>query len=223
MSIVQQQISTSLVLDEGQSLECVDIFCGKKKKRIELASHSTLTYLILAESADIDVEIVTRWSWCSCTVFALFVSDVNRQVKGSIKVFLKDSHTSAHVDLISFLYDSAKIDVDGIVDVATHVDNVHGRLLQQNIVLWKDISLKTLPQLNVSSCDVHASHGAKMDSLDPQKLLYMMSRGLTKEQSQTLLVDGYVDSVLAHFSQLDASDRDVIVSFLGVRGIRVCH
>lgn len=78
---------------------------------------------------------------------------------------------------------------DGSIDIAPYVNNVHGRLLQQNVVLGKDISVKILPQLNVASHDVSAAHGAKIDSLDTQKLFYMMSRGLTQKQSQKLLVD----------------------------------
>jgi len=54
--------------------------------------------------------------------------------------------------------------------------------------LGKNISLRTLPKLTVSSHNVTAAHGANIDTLDQQKLFYMMSRGLTKQQSQTLLV-----------------------------------
>ncbi|MEI6672864.1 MAG: SufD family Fe-S cluster assembly protein [bacterium] len=70
-----------------------------------------------------------------------------------------------------------------------HLDHVHAHLREQNIVLGKNISLTTIPKLNVASYNVTASHGANIDILDQQKLFYMMSRGLTKEQSQTLLVD----------------------------------
>lgn len=100
------------------------------------------------------------------------------------------------MNLISFLYDGAIVAIDGSIDINKHLDDVHGRLLEQNILLGKNISLKTLPKLNVASHNVRAAHGAKVDSLDQQKLFYMMSRGLTKEQSQALLVNGYIDDVL---------------------------
>ena len=102
---------------------------------------------------------------------------------------LNHSHTSANVDLISFLHDGAKVAIDGSIDIAPHLDQVHSRLLEQNIVLGKNISLKTLPKLTVASYNVTAAHGANIDSLDQQKLFYMMSRGLTKQQSQTLLLN----------------------------------
>jgi len=210
MSIVQENIYTPLLLQEGQAVMLVDIFSWLGKKRIELASHSTLTYLIVAWSADIEIEIVTKGSECSCRIFGLFGSDAKGQIKGNIKVSLDHSHTSADVDLISFLYDGAKVDIDGTIDINERLDNVHGRLLEQNIVLGKTISVKTLPQLNVASHNVRASHGAKIDSLDPQKLFYMMSRGLTKEQSQKLLVDWYIDFVLSHFSDIGDAEKTYI-------------
>ena len=109
-------------------------------------------------------------------------------MNGSLNVSLDHAQTSAEVELISFLHDGAKIAIDGSIDIGKHLDHVHGRLLQQNIVLGKDISVKTLPKLNIASHNVRASHGATIDTLDQQKLFYMMSRGLTQQQSQKLLV-----------------------------------
>jgi Fe-S cluster assembly scaffold protein SufB len=129
---------------------------------------------------DIDVQLITTGQYSSCTIFGLFFSDAKHPVTGSLKVSLTHSQTSANIELISFLHDGAKVAIDGSIDIAEHLDQVHGRLLEQNIVLGKDISLRTLPKLTVASHNVTAAHGAKIDTLDQQKLFYMMSRGLTK-------------------------------------------
>lgn len=63
-----------------------------------------------------------------------------------------------------------------------------GHLLEENIVLGKKIKIKTLPMLDVRSSDVNASHGAKIDRLDENKLFYMMAKGLDQKQSQMLIV-----------------------------------
>ena len=42
--------------------------------------------------------------------------------------------------------------------------------------------------LDVRSSDVNASHGAKIDRLDENKLFYMMAKGLDQKQSQQLIV-----------------------------------
>lgn len=214
MKIYQTNIFQPISVDEGNSLELIDIFDLGGKKTIELHPHSSLTYLIVGSAIDIDITLVTTWPYCSCKIFWLFVSDVHRSITGSLKILLNHSHSSADVELISFLYDGAKVAIDGSIDIWLHVDQVHGRLLEQNIVLGKNISLKTLPKLNVASYNVTAAHGANIDTLDQQKLFYMMSRGLTQQQSQTLLVHWYIDYVLAHFEEISDKEKDSVRKIL---------
>lgn len=116
--------------------------------------------------------------------------------------------------MISFLYDGAKVSIDGSIDVWMHLDQVHGRLIEQNIVLGKNISLKTLPKLNVASYNVTAAHGANIDTLDQQKLFYMMSRGLSQQQSQLLMVDWQIDYVLSHFDQISDLEKKIVFDIL---------
>lgn len=46
-------------VDEGTSLELIDIFDVTGKKTIELHPHSSLTYLIVGSTIDIDITLVT--------------------------------------------------------------------------------------------------------------------------------------------------------------------
>jgi len=210
MKLLHTNMFQPFSVPKGQSLELIDIFDNRWKKTITLESHSSFTYLIVGSDADIDIDIITTWPHCSCKIFWLFAADAKYPVTGSPKVSLNHSQSSAEVELISFLHDGAKVRIDGSIDIADHLDQVHGRLLEQNIILGKNISLRTLPKLQIASHNVHASHGANIDTLDQQKLFYMMSRGLTIQQSQTLLVDWYIDYVLAHFQEISDSDKSTI-------------
>lgn len=214
MVVVQTNVFHSLSVWQWASLYLIDMFSASGKKTITLDAQSSLTYLIVASSATIDIEVVTAGPEATCKIFALFLSQKDKQVQWSITASLQHSSSSADVDLISFLYDWAKLMFDGSIDIAPYVNNVHGRLLQQNVVLGKDISVKILPQLNVASHDVSAAHGAKIDSLDTQKLFYMMSRGLTQKQSQKLLVDWYITHVLSFFTALKDTDIQKIYAIL---------
>lgn len=206
MSLISENSFSPISIKEAQFYELIDIFGVSGKKYIELESHSSLLYLIVGSGSEIDIEIITKGSQCSCKIFALFSSDTTHPMTGSLTVSLKHSQTSAEVEIITFLRDGATTAIDGSITIENRLHHVHGRLLEQNIVLGKNVSVKTLPKLNIASYDVRASHGANIDSLDQQKLFYMMSRGLTKKQSQTLLVDGYIAYALSHFS--DISDRE---------------
>jgi len=199
---------------EWRELQRIDVFSVPWKRVIEVQPHTSLIYLVVGSSPDIDIQILTRWSHCSCKIFGLFSSGSKEPVSGTITISLNHSHTSANVELISFLYDEAKVSIDGSIDIWMHLDQVHGRLLEQNIVLGENIHLTTLPKLTVASHNVTAAHWANIDTLDQQKLFYMMSRGLTQQQSQTLLVDGYIEYVLGHFKNIGDEDKQVIRTLL---------
>jgi Fe-S cluster assembly protein SufD len=91
--------------------------------------------------------------------------------------------------LISFIQDERKVETDGAIAIAPNIAKVQSHLLEENIVLGNKISIKAKPILNISSNDVQASHGAKIEKIDAEKLLYMTSRGLTPEQAQALVVN----------------------------------
>ena len=207
MNLLQTNNFQSLSLAKGESLELIDVFDVQWQKTIELHPDSSLTYLFVGSDINVDIHIITTWPQCSCRIFWLFVADAQHPIAGSLTVSLNHSQTSADVELISFLYDGAKVSIDGSIDIWLHLDNVHARLLEHNIVLGKNISLKTLPKLTVASHNVTAAHGANIDTLDQQKLFYMMSRGLTKGQSQTLLVNWYIEYVLAHFKKIRDKEK----------------
>jgi len=214
MKLLHTNIFTPVSVAKDESLELIDVFDVQGKKTIELASYSALTYLVVGSDVDMDIQLITKGPHCSCTIFWLFLSDAKHPVTWSLKVSLNHSQTSANIELISFLHEWAKLAIDGSIDITPHLDQVHGRLLEHNIILGKNISLKTLPKLTVASHNVTAAHGANIDTLDQQKLFYMMSRGLTKWQSQTLLVNWYIDYVLAHFKAISDEEKNTIHTIL---------
>ena len=61
--------------------------------------------------------------------------------------------------------------------------------------MGENIQIKTLPMLDVRSSDVSASHGCRIQKLDEKKLFYLMSRGLSRQESERLMIEGVVASV----------------------------
>ena len=122
-------------------------------------------------------------------MYGLFFADAQKETKAKITFDIKHSHTQAQLHLISFIQDERNIETDGAITITPNVKKVQSHLLEENIILGKNISIKVKPILNISSNDVQASHGAKIEKIDAEKLLYMTSRGLTPEQAQALVVN----------------------------------
>jgi Fe-S cluster assembly protein SufD len=54
----------------------------------------------------------------------------------------------------------------------------------------------SLPKLEIEADDVKCSHGATVGELDEETIFYLMSRGLSRNQAERLVVLGFLGEVL---------------------------
>ena len=85
----------------------------------------------------------------------------------------------------------------GGVTIVPGIIKAEGRLLEENIVLGKKVKIHTLPQLDVRSNDVAASHGARIEKLDEKKLFYLQSKGISEQESKRLMIEGFVETMFS--------------------------
>jgi Fe-S cluster assembly scaffold protein SufB len=61
---------------------------------------------------------------------------------------------------------------------------------------------------------VQASHGAKIEKINQEKLFYMQAKWLSYHRAQTLVVDGYVNEILSHFDMFSDKELSSIKDFV---------
>ncbi len=211
MKLYQTNIYKNITIPVHQTFQLIDIFSESKgKKTITLQEKSSLTYLVVGNNADIDIQVLTWWKNCSVNIFWLFFSDKKHPITCALKTDIQHSHASADIHLVSFLFNWAKVSIDGSINILPHLQHIQARLLEHNVVMGKDVVIKTLPGLNISSHHVQAKHGASIDQFDDQKLFYLMSRGLSAKDSQKLLIQGYRDTALSMFTDFLPNEIDSI-------------
>jgi len=66
----------------------------------------------------------------------------------------------------------------------------------KNILLSKDASVNTKPQLEIFADDVKCSHGATTGQLDNEALFYLQSRGIGEKEAQRFLLHAFANDVL---------------------------
>ena len=77
------------------------------------------------------------------------------------------------------------------------------------LLLSDQASVTTFPRLEILTDDVKASHGATVGPLDRQQMFYMQSRGMTREEAQRKLVQGFlmIQPSLKFFPKLAAQKQ----------------
>ena len=100
-----------------------------------------------------------------------------------------------------------KFIVDGIINK----DSLRVDFKQDNkIINLKNGKSSILPNLIVDNNDIEASHSAYIGTFDEDKKFYMMSRGLTSQESDDLLIKAF----LLNDMKLEEKERDIFSSII---------
>ena len=169
-------------------------------KTITVSEWVSFEYLvILQENAQIDFTINCTGEYSQATIKILCIGQAHHHIKSNIITSLNANHAQADVYILSLLNDGSDLNVHGNIILSPNVAKVSWHLLEENIILGEKIKIRTAPILDVRSSDVSASHGCRVERLDPKRLFYMQSRGLTQSESQSLILDGYLNNLFEWF------------------------
>lgn len=167
---------------------------------ISIAEGISFEYLILLEDdADIDFNIYCHGEKSQANIKILCLGKHNHRVASNVITSLDANQSQANVYMLSLLPNGSDINIHGNIILSPNVAKVSGHLLEENIILGNKIKIRTAPILDVRSSDVSASHGCRVERLDPKRLFYMQSRWLTQSQSQALILDGYINTLFEWF------------------------
>lgn len=87
-----------------------------------------------------------------------------------------------------------------IVIPKTAVQN-SAQLENKNLLLSREASINSRPQLEIHHDNIQrCTHGATVGSLDTEALFYLQSRGIPVAEAKKILMDSFVEPVLAAFS-----------------------
>ncbi len=184
-----------------QDTSLIEIFTTQnEKKTITVSEWISFNYLVILEdNAEIDFDIHCAGIWSNATIKILCIGKSGHRIASNIITSLDANHASADVYILSLLKDGSDLNVHGNITLSPDVSKVSWHLLEENIILGEKIKIRTAPILDVRSSDVSASHGCRVERLDPKRLFYMQSRGLTQSESQSLILDGYLNSMFEWF------------------------
>lgn len=200
----------NIIIKIWEDNQIVDkIFWEKIDKKIILESDSNLKYLVISNDCDVNLEVFCNWNNSYCKVYGMFFSKNKKEIKWNISVNLSSNYAKTDIYLLWFVADDWIIKVKWNINIDKSVMWVSGHLLQENIILWKNIKIDTTPVLNVASNDVSASHWAKIQKLDTDKLFYMMSKWLSDDKSKEIIIKWYIDYILGDLSLDDSQKQEI--------------
>ena len=153
-------------------------------------------YVLLFSSEEVDIEVSQVVPDCSVIIKGLCY--LNNKDNARLHTHVKHlSGQGKSQQVVKFvLDDEAKGEFFGELYIAKDAQQVDAQQTNRNILLSRQTSMRTRPQLIIYADDVKASHGATTGQLDENALFYMQQRGISKETAQQLLLQAFVKDVL---------------------------
>lgn len=101
------------------------------------------------------------------------------------------------------LKDKASSAYFGLINIEKKAQKTDSYLADKTLLLSGDASANSIPSLKIEANDVRATHGATASQIDEEQLFYLMSRGLTREEAEMMMVQGFFEPVI---NKIDLQD-----------------
>jgi len=123
-------------------------------------------------------------------------------------------NTKSHQLIKSVLNDNAKGIYQGKIYVDSKAQKTNGYQLSKALLLSENTEFDGKPELEIYADDVKCSHGATSGNLDEDAIFYLMSRGLSNQQSKELLINGFLLDAVEKIT--DTEIKDLIKNMIGI-------
>lgn len=115
-----------------------------------------------------------------------------------------NEHTAAHTTGTIFIHgvllDQAYTDFKGNIIIAQTASDTTASLVEDTILLGKQARSDSIPQLDIGTNDVRATHSSAISKIDAEQLFYLASRGIAPEQATAMIAYGFLEDILADFT-----------------------
>jgi Fe-S cluster assembly protein SufD len=123
-------------------------------------------------------------------------------------------NTKSYQLIKSVLNDNAKGIYQGKIYVDAKAQKTNGYQLSKALLLNENTEFDGKPELEIYADDVKCSHGATSGNLDEDAIFYLMSRGLSHQQSKELLINGFLLDAVEKITDLEI--KDLIKNLIGI-------
>ena len=91
--------------------------------------------------------------------------------------------------------DTARARIDGLIEIGKKAIDTNSYLQEDILLVSPGSNIDAQPNLEILNNEVKASHGATLGSVDPKVLFYLMSRGLSANEAEQLVIGGFLGNI----------------------------
>ena len=144
------------------------------------------------------VEAILQGDGVSVKLLGLYIADGKQHMD---RYTLQDHRAASGTSDLLFkgvVTDEARSVFSGLIRVAPEGKGTAAYQQNRNLLLSRTARADSIPNLEIGANDIiGCSHGATVGKVDEEQLFYLMCRGLSRLDATRLIVEGFVDPLVA--------------------------
>jgi Fe-S cluster assembly protein SufD len=161
--------------------------------KAELSQGARLKFVNLSadtQSARNDIHCQLSGENAELELYTLSLANKRSRLDLNSYIYHNVGHTKSYQLAQAVLEDSARSSFAGRLVINRHAQKSNAAQYNRNLFLSDNAEASSKPQLEVNADDVKANHGATVGRLNPLEIFYLQSRGMTREQAESMLSEG---------------------------------
>ena len=193
-----------------------NIFYSRTK--IELLKNSISENFIISSGSECsknEIECDLKENFSSAFVNGVISLDGSKQHEIRSKINHFSENTKSYQLIKCALKNRSKAVYQGKIFVDSTAQKTDGYQLSKAILLDEGTEFNGKPELEIYADDVKCSHGSTSGNLDENKIFYLMTRGLSKNEAKKILLDGFFLEVIEKIT--DSNVKEIIKEFMEIK------
>lgn len=130
------------------------------------------------------------------SLLGLLIGSGTKELDIKITVIHAAPNTKSEIILKGVLKDLSRVNLEGLVKIEKGAKGTNTWLATHLLILSDQAKGKAVPSLEILENDIQAGHAATIGKVSDAEMFYLQSRGLSKDQAKSLIVEGFLSSVL---------------------------
>lgn len=147
-----------------------------------------------------DIEIDLRGDDSIADFKAVYFGDGKRKLDFNYVIHQRGKRTQATMNVRGALTDKSDKIFRGTLDFQRGAKGSTGRELEEVIILSSGTRNRSVPLMLAAEDEVDGHHAVSIGRLDEEKIFYLMSRGLDKNEAERLIVEAAFNPVIEKIS-----------------------
>lgn len=136
--------------------------------------------------------VILTGAYSRAKVISIAIASGNQHHDTGAKIIHAAPHTHSQVIAKSIAKDGGTANYRGLLKITPSGVGAVARIQCDALLFDNQSRADTYPTIKVDNKNASVGHEATVSSIDQKQLLYLQSRGLKKQEAQSLIVDGFI-------------------------------